>query len=229
MLIRHRQTLVQTFGGNPACFRRQVIDGLEGAPGEHIPAAASQRDDERKTEHEDGEHFPQLAAQPLFGPGHSENDRASPYQSGAGERAPYVAVCDNRLVSRLRARRGQRHRGQYGGRTGTVDLLAARRPDIAASILVVVGIVASIAGPLNPAAARRREKALRRFVVVMQLVIELLDELVTDGHERRRRVYHEHQAQHDAVPRGQAQANRWSGPPRHGSPSLSTNPTPRTV
>ena len=83
--------------------------------------------------------------------------------------------------------------------------------------------------PLSKRHGRRREKALRRFVVVMQLVVELLDELVTDGHERRRRVYYEHQAQHDAVPRGQAQANRWSGPPRHGSPSLSTNPTPRTV
>src|SRR5712671_1561310 len=87
----------------------------------------------------------------------------------------------------------------------------------------------SIAGPCNSTGGRRHEKALRYFKVVMQLIIELLDKLMTHRHERRGGVYHHHEEQHQGVPAREPLANRWSGPQRHGSPSLNANPTPRTV
>src|SRR5882724_6063759 len=104
------------------------------------------------------------------------------------------------------------------------------RPDVAAPVLVVIRIVMSIARPHDAAVWRRREKPFRRLEVVVQLVVELFEKLVPHRHECRGGVHHEHQTQHDCVPAGEPNANGGRRPPRrHGSPSLKTNPTPRTV
>ena len=87
----------------------------------------------------------------------------------------------------------------------------------------------AVAGPDNVAVARRAEKPFGRFEIVVQLIVELLEEFVADREERRRRIDDHHQRQRNGIPGSQPDANRGSGPPRHGSPSRNTNPTPRTV
>ena len=90
--------------------------------------------------------------------------------------------------------------------------------------------VTPISGPRNPAVWRRREKAFRRLEVVVQLVVELFEKLMPHRHECCGRVYHQHERQRDGIPAGEPNTNRRRGPAqRHGSPSLKTNPTPRTV
>ena len=64
----------------------------------------------------------------------------------------------------------------------------------------------------------------------MRVFFELLVELVPHRQERDGRVHDQHQRQDGRVPGGQADANRRRRPPTdHGSPSRTTNPTPRTV
>ena len=66
--------------------------------------------------------------------------------------------------------------------------------------------------------------------VVVQLLLELLSKLVPDRQKRRGRVDDQHQRQHRHIPGRQPHPNRRARPPAaHGSPSRSTNPTPRTV
>ena len=87
------------------------------------------------------------------------------------------------------------------------------------------------------AVARPREAALwspddqsfGRLEILVQVVIELLQEFVAHGHEGRARVQDQHQAQDEGVPRGESNPNRRNQPRAHGSPSFSTNPTPRIV
>ena len=78
------------------------------------------------------------------------------------------------------------------------------------------------------AVGRGREKPFGRLEIVVQLILELLEELMTDRQIRGGRVHDQHEAQHDAVPAGQPNTDRRRHP-RHGSPSRRTNPTPRTV
>ena len=69
VLIRDGQALVQTFGSNAPRLGREMLNRRECPAREHIPADSRQHDDERKPEHEHDQHFPQLFAQPVLGPG----------------------------------------------------------------------------------------------------------------------------------------------------------------
>jgi len=80
VLIRHGQALVQAVSRNASRFRRQMIDRRERPPCQHIPADSGQHDHQWEAEREDHEHFPQLLAQSLFGPGHSQDDRAATHE-----------------------------------------------------------------------------------------------------------------------------------------------------
>ena len=47
-------------------LRRQTIDRRERSAREDVPADAGQDHDQRQTEHEDDQHFPELTSQPLL-------------------------------------------------------------------------------------------------------------------------------------------------------------------
>src|SRR5258707_12280606 len=139
-----------------------------------------------------------------------------------------MTVRDDRLVASSGARRRERRLRQRGRCARSEQRLAVRGPDVAGAVLVVIGIVV-IAGPDKVSVRRRRDRAFRRFKILVHLVVKLLEELVTHGDERGGGIDDEHEKQRDGVPAGQTLPNRESGPPRHGSPSRNTNPTPRTV
>src|SRR5262245_4061429 len=66
--------------------------------------------------------------------------------------------------------------------------------------------------------------------VAVQLFLELLVKLVSHREERCGGIRDQQKCKHARVPRGQTNTNRRTGPEAvHGSPSCTTNPTPRTV
>ena len=92
VLIRYGEAFVQPLGGNAPGLGRQMIDGRERPPRQQVPADSSQHHDNRKAEHENDEHFPQLGSQPRFGPRHSQHDRASANQGGTRKRPPWATI-----------------------------------------------------------------------------------------------------------------------------------------
>jgi hypothetical protein len=111
-----------------------------------------------------------------------------------------------------------------------MDLFTARGPDFVDLRVDVVTILVWVSRPVDATVRRSRQPPFGRFEIVMQPLVELLQKLVPDRYECRDGIDNQHCRQDAGVPHRQARANRPMGPgPGHGSPSRSTNPTPRTV
>ena len=141
-----------------------------------------------------------------------------------------MSIGHNRFVTRLGGHRAQRRSRQRCRHARPVDVFTACGPDVAAAIRIGVWVVMPVAGPRESALRRASDQPFRRLEVLVQLLVKLLEKLVSHRDERRRRIDDEHQAQDDRVPGGEPKSNRENRPARaHGSPSFNTNPTPRTV
>src|SRR5215510_15877452 len=93
------------------------------------------------------------------------------------------------LVTSVRSRRGGRDSRKGSRRLRSINLGSVHRPHVAATTRILVGVVATLALPGDSPIGAGREIRLGRLEVIVELIVELLDELVPDGHECRRRIH----------------------------------------
>ena len=98
-LVRDRQPFVQAFGRDPVCVRGQMIDGSERATRQQVSADTGQSDDQRQAKHEDDQDFGKLFTNALLRARHSQHDVMTADSDRSRDRAPPLAVRDDRFVA----------------------------------------------------------------------------------------------------------------------------------
>src|SRR4030095_9533717 len=101
------------------------------------------------------------------------------------------------------------------GRARPVDWLPANGPDVTPTILIIVRIVTSVAGPHDSTIRGPGATAFSCLELVVQLFVELFDKLMAHRQECGAGVHNQHETQHDGVPTCEANTNGRRRPGRH--------------